>query len=243
MSEPMIHLDRAGCRIGSRWVVSDVTLAVPGGEIFGLVGPNGGGKSLLLAMCATLIRPEAGSLRVGGHDARSEPTRVRRLIGYAPEGIGWHPDLTVSQDLLFFASAHDLARGPRRDAVADALSRWGLRAVAGDPVGRLSRGFLRRLGLARAWVHQPRVLLLDEPVSGLDAESRDVLWTELRRHADGGGSALVASHEVLELARWSHRIGIVAAGRLGGVMESWRFRQMQPDAIRATVSARVGSPA
>jgi ABC-2 type transport system ATP-binding protein len=214
MAEPIIDLRRVGCRVAGRWALQEVSLQVPPGELFGLVGPNGGGKSLLLAICATLIRPDTGSVRIGGHDVGSHTSTVRRLIGYLAEEIGWYPHMTVREDLEFFARAHGMRRDALRRATADALGRWGLQPLADTRMRDLSRGFLRRVGLARAWLHRPQLLLLDEPASGLDAEARAALTYELLQHLRDGGSAMIASHHMGEFSRCSHRLGVLAAGRL-----------------------------
>ena len=220
----MVELKDVGFRSAGGWALRDISLRVLAGEVFGLAGPNGGGKSLLLAICATLVAPHIGTVRIGDEDARSSPAAVRRLIGYVPEIIGLNARMTVREDLEFFAAAHGMARQACRDAAGDALERWGLRTAAGDAMGHVSRGILQRVGLARAWLHRPRLLLLDAPASGLDADARDVLRQEMRRHVEGGGSALVASHELPELARWSHRVGFLVAGQLRQVVESRQLR-------------------
>jgi len=216
----MIELSQVSCRVGGRWVLQDVSLRVPEGEVFGLAGANGAGKSLLLAVCATLIRPAGGTVFIAGRDARAEARAVRRLIGYLPEEVGWNPQMTVREDLAFFAGAHGLARDAGRAAAGEALERWGLAPVAGAPVGDLGRGLRRRLGLARALLHGPRVLLLDDPAAGLDADAREILWRELRRHAAGGGSAIMASHRADELAAACSRVGVLAGGFLKDVREA-----------------------
>jgi len=225
----VVELKEVGFRSAGGWALRDVSLRVSAGEVFGLAGPNGGGKSLLLAICAALAAPHTGTVRIGDEDVRSSPAAVRRLIGYVPEIIGLHPRMTVREDLEFFAAAHGMSRQACRDSAGDALGRWGLGMAAGDAVGRVSRGILQRVGLARAWLHRPRVLLLDAPASGLDAEGREVLRQEIRRHVEGGGSALVASHERAELARWSHRIGFLVAGELREVVDARPLRAVAPE--------------
>lgn len=215
----MIELGQLGCRVRGRWVLREVSLEVGAGEVVGLTGPNGGGKSLLLAICATLVRPDAGSLRLAGVDARAAPAAARRLIGYVPDEVGCDPRMTVREDLQFFAAAHGLPARARRAAVEDALARWRLDGVAEARMSELSRGLARRVALARAWLHRPRILLLDEPAAGLDAESRATLDREVDLHAEAGGAALVATHDVERLARAGRRIGVLVAGELrdGGV--------------------------
>jgi ABC-2 type transport system ATP-binding protein len=225
----VIELKEVGFRSAGGWALRDISLGVSAGEVFGLAGPNGGGKSLLLAICAALAAPHTGTVRIGAEDVRSSPAAVRRLIGYVPEVIGLHPRMTVREDLEFFAAAQGLSRQACRDTAAGALERWGLGMAASEAMGRVSRGILQRVGLARAWLHRPRVLLLDAPASGLDAEGREILRQEIRRHVEGGGSALVTSHERAELARWSHRIGFLVAGRLREVVESRDLRAVAPE--------------
>ena len=225
----MVELQEVGFRSAGGWALRDVSFRVSAGEVFGLAGPNGGGKSLLLAICAALAAPHAGTARIGGEDVRSSPAAVRRLVGYVPEVIGLHPRMTVREDLAFFAAAHGLSRQACREAAGDALERWGLGMAAGDAMRNVSRGILQRVSLARAWLHRPRVLLLDAPETGLDAEGREILRQEIRRHMEGGGSALVASHERAELAGWSHRIGFLAAGQLREVVDARPLRAAAPE--------------
>ena len=219
MGGPVIELSQVGCRVGGRWALRDVSLSIPEGQAFGLTGPNGSGKSLLLAICATLVAGYTGTVRVFGEDARVRSSQVRRLVGYVPETIGIDPQMSVREDLEFFADAHGLNRQARRDAVASAMERWGLQPVAGETLGCVSRGFRQRVGLARAWLHRPRLLLLDEPTSGLDADACEAFRDELRRHMDTGGSALLVS-QLRELAQWSHRIGLLVAGELRRVTDA-----------------------
>jgi ABC-2 type transport system ATP-binding protein len=233
----MVELTRVSYRVGRRWALRDVSLRVSAGELFGLAGPNGGGKSLLLAICATLIRADSGAVLIGGIDARSNPSAVRRLIGYVPEEVGWHPQMTVREDLDFFARAHGLGREAQRSATADAVQRWSLRTLSDVPVRHLSRGEIRRLAIARAWLHGPRVLLLDDPASGLDSESRELLWREVARYVDGGGTVLVATHQPAELARWSPRIGALIAGELRAGTEPGRSSTGSPAAVMASTRA------
>jgi ABC-2 type transport system ATP-binding protein len=216
----MIDLDALGCRGRTGWVFRDVSLHVEPGEVFGLVGPNGAGKSLLLAVCATIVRPHAGSVRIAGLDARTRSTAVRRTIGFVPEQVGFNPRTTVREDLDFFAVAHGLARPDRRAAVDDGLRRWGLREVADEPMGGLSAGLARRVALARAWLHRPRVLLLDDPGSRLDADGHATLWGALEEHALNGGSALVVAYDVKPLARVARRIGLLARGALSDTADA-----------------------
>ncbi|HEV8436821.1 MAG TPA: ABC transporter ATP-binding protein [Methylomirabilota bacterium] len=209
----MIELDRVGCRIGGRWALEDVTLRVEAGELVGLEGPNGGGKSLLLAVCATLVRPDAGRVVIAGQDARSRAAAVRAVVGYVGESVGFYPDMTVGEDLEFFGRASRLTRADAAAAARAILGRLGLLPAAGVRMAEASRGLLRKIALARALVHQPRVLLLDDPGSGVDADGCAALWRELRRHVEDGGAALVAGGDG-DLLRHARRIAVLREGRL-----------------------------
>ncbi len=241
--DAVIEVAQVGFRVGGRWALQDVSLTVREGEVFGLAGPNGSGKSLLLAICATVLRPHTGMVRIAGQDIASSPSAVRRVIGYVPEEVGAYPDMTVREDLEFFARAHGMGGAARQPATADALERWGLRAGADVAVRQVSRGTLRRVALARAGLHHPRVLLLDGPESGLDSEGCEALERELRRHIDEGGSVLLASHRSVELARWSHRIGLLTSGLLLDVVESRSIRGAGVEGVEApaTTADRKGS--
>lgn len=209
----MIDLVDVSCRAGDRWVLREATLRVEPGEAVALTGPNGGGKSLLLAVCATLARAASGTVRIAGHDARTSGSSVRRLVGYLSDEVGIDPVLTAREDLAFFAEAHGIRRALRAEAAGEGLRRWGLDRVADEPVARLSRGLRRRLGLARACLHRPRVLLLDDPTVGLDAEARVMLQGELRRHLDEGAAVLLASHDADAIHACDRTVALVE-GRL-----------------------------
>ncbi len=217
----MIELVGVGCRLGSRWGVRDVSFKVHAGEVFGVTGANGSGKSLLLAICATAVRLDTGVVRVAGADVRTAVRAVRRVIGFVPETIGWDPRMTVHDDLEFFAAAHGLPPRARQAAVADALDTWSLGTAAAEPMGVLSHGLARRVALARAWLHHPRVLLLDEPACGLDTDTRATLWRKLALHTEEGGAAVVVSHDVDHLSRVARRVGVMVSGRLDQVLDVW----------------------
>jgi ABC-2 type transport system ATP-binding protein len=229
----VVELTQVGFHAAGRWALREISLRVPEGEVCGLAGPNGAGKSLLLAICATVAPVQMGTVRIGGEDARAHPAAVRRLIGHVPETIGMYPRMTVREDLEFFAGAHGLSRSAGRRAVEETLERWGLRTAAADRMGTASRGVLQRVALGRAWLHRPRLLLLDEPAAGLDAESCEVLWHEIRRHVEAGGSVLLASHRMPDLVRRSHRIGFLVGGELRRVVESGSLREAAENELAA----------
>src|SRR3979411_3073103 len=163
----MIAVEGLHKRYGGRVALQDVDFSVPGGEIFGFVGPNGAGKTTTIRILATLTAPDRGAATIGGIPVADDPHGVRELIGYMPDFFGVYDRLTAEEYLQFYAACHGVAR-PRRPVAREVLERVDLGDRAGDQVDTLSRGMKQRLCLARALVHDPQVLLLDEPASGLD---------------------------------------------------------------------------
>ncbi len=199
---------------GSLAAVNDMTLTVPYGSVFGLIGPNGAGKSTLMSMAATLLLPSSGSIEVMGHDPVKKPEEVRRSVGYMPDGLGVYEGDSVRQYLSFFMAAYRTPRDERPKLMESLLELVDLEVKIDAPVNTLSRGMKQRLSLARALVHQPDLLILDEPASGLDprarVELRDLIVT---LHAMGK-TILVSSHILSELAEICTHVGIIEAGRL-----------------------------
>ena len=175
------------------------------GEVTALVGPNGSGKTTLLLMLATLLTPDAGELRVGGLDPVTHPRDVRRVMGWMPDGFGSWDALSVREVLLTVAAAYRLAAASRPKLVAELMHTMHLDDLADRPARVLSRGQKQRLGVARALIHSPSVLLLDEPASGLDPRSRIELRDVLRALAAQGTTVLVSSHILAELEEMSDR--------------------------------------
>lgn len=197
---------------GDVHAVRDVSLHARPGKVTGLVGPNGSGKTTLLLMLSSLLAPDAGEIRVAGIDPVAEPQRARAVIGWMPDALGAWGSLTVRETLVTTGRLYDLSRdeaAARAEALIDLLD---LRALAASPARVLSRGQKQRLGLARALVHNPRVLLLDEPASGLDPESRVHLRVLLRRLADDGRTVLISSHILSELEELVDDAAFLIAG-------------------------------
>jgi ABC-2 type transport system ATP-binding protein len=179
--------------------VRDVTLQVDAGSVTGLVGPNGSGKTTLMLMLGSLLAPDAGEIRIGGIDPLENPREVRRLLGWMPDALGAWGSLSAFETLVITGRLYDASREAARDRAEELLRLVDLEALALAPARVLSRGQKQRLALARALVHDPRVLLLDEPASGLDPEARVALRVLLRRFADEGRAVLVSSHILSEL--------------------------------------------
>lgn len=210
----MIELQGIRKVFGSLVAVDDLTLELEAGQIFGFIGPNGAGKSTTMKILSCLLKADAGTARVAGMDTRTEGDRIRRIIGYMPDFLGVYHDLTVDEYLHFFAAAYALPRSKRRSTIDGVLELTDLTVKRNAMVDSLSRGMQQRLGVARVLVHDPKVLLLDEPASGLDPRARiemRELLTELGRM---GKTLIVSSHILSELAEMSTSIGIIERGRL-----------------------------
>ena len=192
-----------------------VSLHVAAGEILAVLGHNGSGKTTLVRLLATLVRPTAGTARVGGHDVVTAPEAVRRAIAVVGHTTQLYDDLTAAENLAF---AEALAgRRAARDRVESALARVGLDGQGRTPVRELSSGMRRRVALARAILRAPRVLLLDEAFSGLDPDSTKRLEDHLHVFRAGGGAALVVTHSLGRALAVADRVTILAGGRIAGV--------------------------
>lgn len=198
-------------RFGPSWVLRGVTLRVAAGEVVGLLGANGSGKSTLLRILATLIRPHAGTARVCGHDIVREAAEVRGEVGYLGHSPGLYEDLTARENLMFAAAMLD------RDAreIDDILERVGLDGVAANPVRGFSSGMQRRLAIGRLMLVRPRVLLLDEPFSNLDAAGLDLMSSLIVEWTTAGAAALVVLHELAPAADLLDRTVTIENGRIG----------------------------
>ena len=209
--------------------VAGLDLAVEPGEIFGLVGPNGAGKTTTLRMLATLLRPSAGTAEIDGWSISRNPDEVRRVLGFMPDVFGVYDDMKVWEYLDFFARCYGLPAAARRRMIADLLELVDLADKRDDYVQTLSRGMEQRLCLAHALVHDPKVLLLDEPASGLDPRARVELRELLRELRSLGKTILISSHILPELEELCTSVAIVdrgqvlAQGRVSDIERRLRF--------------------
>ena len=192
--------------------VAGIDLVVEEGEIFGLVGPNGAGKTTILRMLATLLRPSAGTAEIGGWSVTRQPDEVRRVLGFMPDVFGVYDDMKVWEYLDFFARCYGLPAAGRRRIIGDLLELVDLADKRDDYVQTLSRGMEQRLCLAHALVHDPKVLLLDEPASGLDPRARVELRELLRELRSLGKTILISSHILPELEELCTSVAIVDRG-------------------------------
>lgn len=197
---------------GTVTAVADLSFSVASGEVYALLGPNGAGKTTTMRMLATLVVPDTGTILVDGIDARTDPIRARERLAYVPAEAGLPPQLTPHEVVRLFAAIQGVPNGRAR---ADALlERLGASSYADTPCSELSTGMKRRVVLARALVHGPQVLLLDEPTDGLDVLGRREVLALVREQAAEGRTIVVSSHIMIEVERVADRIGVVTGGGL-----------------------------
>jgi ABC-2 type transport system ATP-binding protein len=232
-SHPMIELQNLVRAFGATRAVDDVSFSVERGAVFGYIGPNGAGKTTSMRILATIDVPDAGDAFIDGFSVIDDPDRVRRRLGFMPDSFGVYANMDVGEYLDFFSRAYGL-RGPARLAAVERIMRFtGLDLLAQKPVNKLSKGMKQRLGLGRALVHDPAVLVLDEPAAALDPHARIELRQMLRTLAGEGKTILISSHILTELAEIVDRVAILEQGRLvavGTVEEI--LRRTQPTARR-----------
>ncbi len=198
-------------RYGHRIAVESLDLNICAGEAFGLVGANGGGKTTTLRILAGILKPDRGRGHVLGLDLANEASEIRKHIGYMSQRLSLYTDLTVYQNLRFRADVYGL-RSPGV-AAATAMRDFELESFARTRVGQLSGGWARRLQLAAALIHSPRLIFLDEPTAGLDAASRHEVWRRIDRMAAQGAGVIVSSHDLAEAERCSHA-ALLSEGRV-----------------------------
>jgi len=203
-------------RFGTFTAVDHVSFTVRRGEIFGLLGPNGAGKSTIFRMLCGLLRPSAGEAQVAGADLLRAPAEARARIGYMAQRFSLYAELSVLENLRFFARVYGLGRAAQASAIDAALSSFDLRGTAASVAGELPLGMKQRLALAAALLHAPGILFLDEPTSGVDPLTRREFWARIGTLADSGVTILVTSH-FMDEAEYCDRLGIVNQGRLAAV--------------------------
>jgi ABC-2 type transport system ATP-binding protein len=207
---------------GNKTAVAGIDLEVAVGEIFGLLGPNGAGKTTTVRMLTTLLRPSAGTATIAGLDTVRQAAAVRKVIGAALQEAAVDPLMTGAELMALQATLHGLARKAAKARTADLLGRFGLDAVAGERVATYSGGMRRRLDLALSLIHQPQVLFLDEPTTGIDPTSRLAIWDEIRALCAQGTTVLLTTQYLEEADRLCRRVAIVDGGivvRTGPVEE------------------------
>ncbi|HMZ51201.1 MAG TPA: ABC transporter ATP-binding protein [Candidatus Sumerlaeota bacterium] len=194
--------------------VKNLNLQINKGDIFGFIGPNGAGKTTTIKILATLLKPTQGYAMVGGYNVLTQPDDVKRVMGYMPDNFGVYDDMKVWEYLDFFAAAYKIEKSKRKQIIDDVLALTDLSEKKDAMVDALSRGMKQRLCLAKTLVHDPQVLLLDEPASGLDPRARIELRELLKELRNMGKTILISSHILTELADFCNTIGIIERGEL-----------------------------
>ncbi len=220
----MIQVEGLTKRFGQVTAADAVQFTVERGDAFGFIGPNGAGKTTTIRMLATLLKPDAGTASINGYDIAEDPRGVRGSVGYMPDFFGVYDDMKVWEYLDFFAAAYRVPANKRPALIRDVLELTDLSDKRDEYVDALSRGMKQRLCLAKTIVHDPEVLLLDEPASGLDPRARIEIRELLQELCGMGKTILISSHILPELADLCNKIGIIEQGRLlmvGSVDEIW----------------------
>lgn len=211
---PMIQLRRLFRFFGKTRAVNDVSFEVEAGQVFGYIGPNGAGKTTSMRILATLDLPDYGDALVDGFSVINDPDRVRKRLGFMPDNFGTYPNMNCVEYLDFFARSYGLVGRERTKALRHTLAYTGLDKIAEKSIRGLSKGMRQRLCLGRAMIHDPAVLILDEPANGLDPRARIELRHMIRGLAAEGKSLLVSSHILTELGEMCDAIGIVERGQM-----------------------------
>ncbi|MCL4837420.1 MAG: ABC transporter ATP-binding protein [Thermoanaerobaculia bacterium] len=213
MSEPAVEVRELTRRFGDFIAVDRVSFAVARGEIFGFLGPNGAGKTTTIKMLTGLLAPSGGEGRVAGHDIVGERPAIRQSIGYMSQLFSLYADLTVAENIAFFAGLYGVSGERFATRRAWVLAMAGLEGAADRPAGELSLGWKQRLALGCAVLHEPPILFLDEPTSGVDPIARRRFWDLIYGLADGGTTVFVTTH-YMEEAEYCHRLALMNRGRL-----------------------------
>ncbi|HZM02684.1 MAG TPA: ABC transporter ATP-binding protein [Candidatus Saccharimonadales bacterium] len=221
-----INLSRA---YGSLHALDSLNLVINRGDLFGFIGSNGAGKTTTLRILATFLAPSSGTAKVLGHDVVREADAVRHVIGYMPDFFGVYKDMEVTEYLDFFGACYKIPTAQREKTVGDVLELVGLTEKRGAISGALSRGMQQRLGLARVLIHDPQVLLLDEPASGLDPRARLEMMAILQELQRLGKTIIISSHILSELQTLCNRVAIIEKGKLiySGPVQGVRDRKSE----------------
>ena len=236
----MLQIDGLVRHFGGVHAVDDVSFSVDRGPVRGFIGPNGAGKTTTMRILATLDTPQEGDARIGGYSVVDDPEEVRRITGFMPDYAGVYTNTTVEEYLDFFARGHDLKGDDRRNAVAHIIDFMGIGDLRDRHVESLSKGLKQRIALGRAIIHDPEVLILDEPAANLDPRARIEFRALIRELASDGKTILLSSHILTELSEMCDVITIIEKGRIlangtvQDVLESVRKRRL--------LSVRVAGP-
>jgi len=235
----MIQIKGLSKNYGSLAALVNLKLDIAPGDIFGFIGPNGAGKTTTMRILATLLEPTAGQAFIDGMDVTKKGQDVRRQVGYMPDFMGVYDDLKVFEYLEFFAAAFGISRSKRKTIVEGVLELTDLTGKKAVTVDSLSRGMQQRLGLARVLIHDPKVLILDEPASGLDPRARIEIRELLRELKRMGKTIMISSHILSELEEICDHVGIIEHGKLvfSGTMDEIKDQMGLQSRVRVSVAA------
>ncbi len=212
--QPVVVIEHLTKQFGSFTALNDLSLTIPRGRIVGLIGPNGAGKSTAIRILVGLLRPTSGTARIAGADCVNDARRIKRLVGYMPDRFGSYDNMRVREYLDFFGAAFGIPRRKRVGRIEEVMETTGTTYMRDKFVESLSHGMAQRVGIARTMLHDPQVLILDEPANGLDPQARVEMRELLLRLAALGKTLLVTSHILPELARICDRVAVLTQGRL-----------------------------
>ena len=236
-TQPLIEVRNLRRTFGRTKAVDGISFEVGRGKVFGYIGPNGAGKTTSMRILATLDQPSSGDAFVDGFSVENDPDRVRRRLGFMPDYFGTYANVNVREYLDFFARAYGLRGTERRKALSYVMSFTKLDDLSEKPISGLSKGMKQRLCLGRTMIHDPAVLILDEPAAGLDPRARIQLREMIRQLASDNKAILISSHILSELAEMCDSVGIIERGKLLAVGSVEEIRRGQQP--RAFVKARV----
>ena len=238
----MICLSHLTKKYGSITAVDDLSVEVREGEVLGLLGPNGAGKTTTMRMVTGFLPPSAGRVRIAGYDLLQDPVQAKRRVGYLPEQPPLYPDMTVRRYLAFVAALKDVPAARTGAAVSLAIERARIADVAGRRIGTLSKGYRQRVGLAQAIVHEPPVLVLDEPTSSLDPQQRSEV-RQLILALKGRHTIMLSTHILPEAAEVSDRVAIINRGRVIAVDTPSELagRLQARETVRLEIGAAAGA--
>ncbi len=240
MSDAMLEIDGLVRHFGGVHAVDDISFEVGRGQVLGFIGPNGAGKTTTMRILATLETPQGGDARIGGYSVVDHPEHVRRLMGFMPDYAGVYANTTVEEYLDFFARAHNLRGEDRRRAVEHIIEFMSIEDLRDRQVESLSKGLKQRVALGRAIVHNPDVLILDEPAANLDPRARIEFRTLIRELAADGKTILLSSHSLTELSEICDAVTVIERGKIlaAGPVDSI-LQRLRP---RRLLSIRLANP-
>jgi ABC-2 type transport system ATP-binding protein len=212
--QPVVVIQQLTKKYNEFVALEDLNLTIPAGQILGLIGPNGAGKTTTIKILVGLLRPTSGTARIAGCDCIAEARRIKHVVGYMPDSFGSYDNMRVSEYLDFFGAAFDIPRRKRRARIDEVMEITGTAYMRDKYVESLSHGMGQRVGIARTLIHDPHVLILDEPANGLDPQARIEMRELLLKLAKIGKTLIVTSHILPELARICDRMAILTHGRL-----------------------------